>query len=144
MANAMNNFFVNIGKTVEGKIPQGNKRFGDFLGDPNRFIITLNDCTSDEIGEYIDKLNVSKASGPFSVPTNILKNSKDIFLQPLTAVINKSIAEGVFPNLLKTATVCPIYKKMIKEFVQIIAQFRYCRILGKYLSEPCTIGLKFF
>ena len=144
MANAMNNFFVNIGKTVEGKIPQGNKRFSDFLGDSNRFIITLNYCTSDEIGEYIDKLNVSKASGPFSVPTNILKNNKDIFLQPLTSVINKSIAEGVFPNLLKSASVCPIYKKMIKEFVQIIAQFRYCRILGKYLNEPCTIGLKFF
>ena len=111
MANAMNNFFINIGRSVENKIPQSNKLFNEYLGEPNRYSITLNDCTTAEINEYIDMLNVSKASGPFSVPTNILINNKDVFLHPLTTVINKSITEGVFPNLLKTATVCPIYKK---------------------------------
>ena len=107
----MNNFFVNIGKSVEAKIPHGNKLFTDFLGDHNKICLTLNDCTSAEIGESIDNLNISKASGPFSVPTNILKNNKNVFLQPLTTIINKSFAEGVFPNLLKSAIVCPIYKK---------------------------------
>ena len=111
MADAMNNFFVNIGKSVEEKIPLGNKQFSDYLGEPNRYSITLNYCTTDEIEDYINKLDVSKASGPFSVPSNILKTHKDIFLQPLTAIVNKSLAEGVFPSLLKTATVCPIYKK---------------------------------
>ena len=140
----MNNFFVNIGKTVEAKIPHVDKLFSDFLGEPNEYSITLNDCTSVEIGDYIDKLNASKASGPFSVPTNILKNNKEVLLQPLTVVINKSISEGVFPNLLKSATVCPIYKKVIKCFVPTIGQFRYCQTLGNYLNVLCIIGLKYF
>ena len=48
-------------------------------------------------------------------------------MQPLTAVINKSIAEGVFPNLLKSASVCPIYKKNDK---RICANYRPISLLS--------------
>ena len=35
MANAMNSFFVNIGSTVEAKIPKGNKPYSSYLGVKN-------------------------------------------------------------------------------------------------------------
>ena len=35
MASSINSFFVNIGKSVDQKIPQSNKRFSDFLGEMN-------------------------------------------------------------------------------------------------------------
>ena len=111
MASSINSFFVNIGKSVDQKIPQCNKRFSDFLGDMNPYCITLNPCTFVEIRELISSVNWSKASGPYSIPSNIVKSFKDVFYEPLLAIVNKSLSEGIFPDLLKFATVHPIYKK---------------------------------
>ena len=115
MSNTMNSFFVNIGKSVEEKIPRSNKPITDYLGQPNRYCISLNPCTEYEIKGFIDKLDVSKASGPFSVPSKILKSQKNNLLKPLTSIVNKSLAEGTFPNMLKLATVVPIFKKNEKD-----------------------------
>ena len=144
MANVMNNFFVNIGKTVESKIPQGKRLFTDFLGDRNEVSITLNDCTPAEIGEFIDKLNISKASGPYSVPTNILINCKDVFIPPLTAIINKSFAEGVFPNLLKSAIVCPIFKKNDKTRCANYRPISLLSNIGKILERAMYNRIEVF
>ena len=111
IVDTMNNFFVNIGKTVEEKIPHVSKSFSSYLGNRNDFSIVLNPCTNDEISKYLCNLNVSKACGPNSIPTAILKSFSGTFIQPLTFVINKSLIEGVFPSLLKSASVCPIFKK---------------------------------
>ena len=59
-------------------------------------------------------LNISKASGPFSLPTNILKYFSELLCTPLALLINKSFSEGNFPNFLKLADVCPIFKKVDK------------------------------
>ena len=59
----------------------------------------------------VKDLSVSKASGPFSLPTIILKHISEFLCKPLALLINKSFSEGNFPNLLKLADVCPIYKK---------------------------------
>ena len=52
-----------------------------------------------------------KASGPFSIPTQILKDYGQLLVDPLQCIINKSLREGIFPALLKSARVCPIFKK---------------------------------
>lgn len=111
MAHVMNNFVVNIGKSVEEKIPRVEKHFSFFLDEPNRYSITLNPCSTNEIKYFLDKLDTSKSSGPFSVPTSILKNHKDVLLDPITTLVNKSLNEGTFPTILKSATVIPIHKK---------------------------------
>ena len=49
MADMLNNFYVNIGKTVEEKIPKGNKTFLHYLSDRNSYNIVLNPCTIEEI-----------------------------------------------------------------------------------------------
>ena len=77
----------------------------------NPYCITLNTCTEAEIRELVSGVNWSKASGPFSIPSNIIKSFKDVFYEPLSAIVNKSLSEGIFPDLLKFATVHPIYKK---------------------------------
>ena len=53
----------------------------------------------------------NKASGPNSIPTNILKLFKKEFSKPLSDMINMSFNQGVFPNILKIANVIPIHKK---------------------------------
>ena len=111
IANKMNDFFVNIGSSVEAKIPDSKKAFHDYLGLNNPTSLLLRQCSQDEVKEIIKNFSVSKASGPFSIPTKILKNYSHILINPLTTIINKSLSEGIFPSYLKAALVCPIFKK---------------------------------
>ncbi len=120
MAEMINSFYVNIGKSVEQKIPKGKKLFSHYLRQRNAFSIILNPCTKEEVKKYISDLSPSKALGPNSIPTSILKDHIDLLIDPLTSILNKSLTEGTFPDLLKLASVCPIYKKMTVPNVPII------------------------
>ena len=111
IAETLNTFFVNMGSTVEAKIPCVSTCFKSFLKAPNPNTIFLNPCNSDEIIEIIKKFSTGKATGPFSIPTNLLIEFPHQFSTPLVILINKSLEEGCFPNLLKSAIVCPIFKK---------------------------------
>ena len=42
---------------------------------------------------------------------NLIKCVKNEIVQGLTMIINKSISEGIVPDLLKTAKIIPVYKK---------------------------------
>ena len=56
-------------------------------------------------------MDASKASGPYSIPSRILKSIEDIVAEPLANIINLSLEEGVFPDRLKIAEVIPVHKK---------------------------------
>ena len=56
-------------------------------------------------------MSVSKSVGPNSMPILILKSNVDQLIDPITSILHKSLAEGTFPDLLKLASVCPIFKK---------------------------------
>ena len=111
MAESFNDFFVNIGTSVESKIPQSNKNFSSYLKQYNNKSIFLNACTDFEIQLVIGSLKSSKACGPNSIPTNILLEFSELLVTPLVSIINMSFKEGVFPSLNKKAIICPIYKK---------------------------------
>ena len=111
---AFNTFFTNIGNTVEEKIPHVQTHFSSYLKNAAPNSIFLKPVSEAEVVVMIKDLNVSAASGHFSLPTNILKHFLEILCKPLALLINKSFSEGNFPNLLKLADVCPIYKKSDK------------------------------
>ena len=56
-------------------------------------------------------IDVSKATSTRSIPTKILKQNLDLYLDIITTIFNNSIIEGVFPNELKLADVTPAHKK---------------------------------
>lgn len=111
IAGSLNNFFVNIGNMVENKIPQGKNNFMTYLKDKNANSIILRPVTDNEIVEMVRALITSKSCGPNSIQTHLLKTNLDYFLFPLKKIINLSFSDGIFPDLLKCANVCPIYKK---------------------------------
>ena len=111
IAKALNNYFVNVGPSIEQKIPKGKFPFQSYLGDQNPTALTLNPCDADEIANIISTFGAGKASGPYSIPTNLLKEFSQYFSKPIAIIINKSLQEGVFPQPLKTALVCAIFKK---------------------------------
>ena len=76
----------------------------------------------------ISNLSSSKACGPNSIPTHILKLNLDFLTMPLKHVINLSFSEGCFPQMLKLADICPIFKKKDKNRCEIIDQYHYYQI----------------
>ena len=115
MAKSFNDFFVNIGNKVEEKIPHTDVHFSNFLSKNNDSIFSFQPVGEEEISIMISQLNTSKSCGPNSVPTKLLKDNTDIFSSPLKHIINLSFEEGCFPDMLKVANVCPIYKKKCKK-----------------------------
>lgn len=111
MANTYNEFFVNIGNMVEQKIPNSDKNFSSFLGNSTPNSIFLKDVGDKEILNMLNNLNSSKSCGPNSIPSNLLKTHATHFVEPIKYVINQSLIHGKFPDLLKIAEVCPVYKK---------------------------------
>ena len=111
MVNTINKFYVNIGKSVEQKVPRKETQFSHYLNTKNNYNIVLHPCTEEEVRKYISNLPVSKASGPNSVPISIMKINIGQLGNQLTSILNKSLAEGTFPDLLKFASVCRIYKE---------------------------------
>ena len=111
IAKTLNNYFVNVGPTIEKKIPKAKTSFHSYLGDQNNINLLLNQCDEDEVSEIISSFGTGKACGPFSLPTNLLKEFSHHFTKPLTIIINKSLQAGVFPQSLKMALVCAIHKK---------------------------------
>ena len=64
-----------------------------------------------EIANIISSLNSSKASGPNSIPYRILFLLKNEISKQLADLFNLSFMTGVFPSVLKTAKVVPVFKK---------------------------------
>ena len=111
MTNCFNEFFVNIGNSAEAKIPNVDTHFTHFLRNRSNASLFLKPVDEDELKIMISNLATSKSCGPNSIPTHILKTNFDFLATPLTHIINLSFAEGCFPQLLKLAEVCPIFKK---------------------------------
>ena len=56
----------------------------------------------------IQILCIKKISKKF--PAYLGKQCINAYITPLTYILNQSMTEGVFPDLLKTARVIPLYK----------------------------------
>ena len=149
-ANVLNDFFTNIGKNVEKNIPKSKKHFQEFLNNPNTKSVSNNQCSPAEIFDIIKDFAISKASGPHSIPTKLLKISAPIIVPILTKLTNKSLNQGIFPRILKFANVCPIFKKgdfnkcenyrpisLLSNLGKILEKIMYTRI-GSFFEE-CNI-----
>ena len=110
IAQNFNNSFTSIGTNLQKKIPPTKKIFTDYLKKPNSENFTIAPTTSDEISDLIHDLKSSESVGPYSIPTKIMKISKEIISLPLSQLINDSISKGSFPNICKLAHVIPIFK----------------------------------
>jgi hypothetical protein len=86
VAEQFNSFFVNVATNLDSQIPQDQLRTD---------IITMVKKTS---------------SDKNTIPVNILKFAKHVLCSPISMLINNSLISGVFPKLLKSARIIPIFK----------------------------------
>ena len=79
-----------------------------YVNNIERSIVIL-DVTCEEVKFVIHSLNNS-SSGFDEIPTFLVKQCVDSFIEPLTYLVNSSISEDIFASELKLARVVPIFK----------------------------------
>ena len=82
-----NKYFSGVASQVKKRIVKTNKSFMDFLKNRNLSSMFLNPTSKEEVESTISDLNQNKATGPSSIPTKILKLSKEIISIPLAQII---------------------------------------------------------
>ena len=114
ITNIFNDFFLNncSESAIQKKVFQ--QIFFRFLTSPYQCIMLISQIPEDEIFKIISSLNSSKSTGPYSIPTKILKPLKVPIPKHPTDIFNISFTTGIFPNSLKSAKVIPIHKKKLK------------------------------
>ena len=111
VANAFNDYFANVGNNLAQQIPSIEGTPFDFLNSPSRSSFYIFPVTENEIQNEISALKKGKASGPFSIPINILKTLSNVISKPLEILFNASFSLGIVPQNLKLANVIPVHKK---------------------------------
>ena len=110
IAQSFNNFFANVGNNLAVSVPYEGGSPISYMPPRQLNSIFLYAITSEEIEIEINKLNSSKATGPFSVPVNILKLIMGIICKPLDILFNSSLLTGCVLDCFKMARVIPIQK----------------------------------
>ena len=108
MAEHFNQYFTSIGKNLQKNIPPTKRHFSNYLKDLNKGSFFIQPTTAEEVKDIIMTLIGSKSTEPNSIPTILLKQTRNTVSLPLAKLINKSFETGIFPNICKVAKVVPI------------------------------------
>ncbi|XP_065642635.1 uncharacterized protein LOC136074258 [Hydra vulgaris] len=117
IGNAFNNYFTTVGRDIHSKNPTSQNHFSDYLSNPNPNSFFIKPTDEYEIKIIMDSLDPCKSSGPNSIPIKILKLLRNEISIIFSNIFYISFSKGLFPNILKTAKVIPIFKKDSKLLV---------------------------
>jgi hypothetical protein len=110
IATAFNNYFSSIGKSLDSSIPNSGNNFMSYMPPLTAQSLFLKPTDPGEVVDLINSLSVSKACGPNSIPTDLLKAGSSVLAAPISYLINQSFNLGIFPDVLKVSKVIPVYK----------------------------------
>ena len=138
IANEFNRYFISVASKLNDPDDccviniEPIQTFTTFLGQSNMSSIYMQDCTKEEICKIISDLDNNKAS---DIPIRIIKKSAHIISPFLAAHINKSISQGIFPDVLKLGKISPIYKKDNRELLENYRPVSTLPIFGKIFEK---------
>ena len=145
IANEFNNHFTEIAKEIEAKLIAPNFHFSNYLSEPVEETLTFRATNDLEVTSIINSLNARKGFGPASIPTDFLKLFKDELSKPISLLANFSLHTWMFPNILKTANVTPIFKNddpaLCKNYRPISLLSNMSKIFEKIIHARLSVFL---
>ena len=157
IADTFNQYFANISKNPTETIPNVPNSPFDYLGSPSvASSFVFYPITQQEIEDEISLLKVSKATGPHSIPSDVMQILKSVILKPLEVIFNLSLVNGCVPSQFKLANIIPIHKSgsykqlgnyrpisLLSNFNKILEKLVYKRLL-KFLEWKSVLFDKQF
>lgn len=135
IANAFNDFFVNVGPNLANAIPNTNRNTEKVLDDGVDKSFFWKPVTETEVNNHLIALNVKKASGYDNMPIKLIKDAVHYVTSPLTFIFNLSFTSGKFPDAFKIAKVTPVYKKGPKDEAGNYRPISVLPVLGKVFEK---------
>ena len=111
ISNAFNDFFVNVARKLDEKLPQPINDPMSYLQDPLPHAMNAPIANMEDFFQVMKEIKNKKCDVNDFSPA-IIKANSHILAVPIITLFNQSIQQGKFPNLLKSARVIPIYKKV--------------------------------
>ena len=107
--------FANVSKTYSDKVQPPRVLVETYNEKINMSNISmfLSPTDREEIKSLIMNLPAKNSSGMDEISNNLLKKLCPSLLRPLEKIFNKSLNEGVFPELMKLADICPLFKSKL-------------------------------
>ena len=157
IANAFNSHYTTVAEKILKKRKYcGNKSYKSYLKHPNPHSIMIKPTTPTEIEDIIHNVDISKSTGPNSIPQKLLKSVKKSIAIPLSNMFNLSFLQGSCPDFLKLSSVIPIHKKDSKLIVEnyrpisllsninkILEKLMFNRLYSFLESNKCIYNLQF-
>lgn len=113
-----------------------NEPPGDLPHFPDRCPQQLKlELTQEMVIKEIEQLDETKSMGPDEIHPKMLKKLKDEISTPLTALMKKSLKQGVLPNDWKVAHITPIFKKGAKNLAVNYRPISLTSIVGKIMER---------
>ena len=94
------------------KFPNQTEKIEDFIrnieiNNHSRFLTPISES---KLRSLINALPNKNSSGHDNINNVLLKQIKDSVVNPMTICVNKSLSEGLFPQVMKLVDVCPLFK----------------------------------
>ncbi len=83
----------------------------------------------------MEKLNVSKASGPDQISYRLLKECAQSLAEPLCRLFDKSFLDGVFPTKSKISNISPVFKKALRHLKENYRPVSLLSCLSKIMER---------
>ena len=110
IANHFCEFFTNIGPSLAKMIPPSTSSFRSFLSGSFINSIFLEPVTEHEISEICASFRAGTSAGFDQVTMDVVKQTINLIIAPLTHIMNLSLSSGLVPEQMKVARVIPLFK----------------------------------
>ena len=154
IANHFCEFFTNIGPNLAKKIPSSTSSFRSFLSGSFINSIFLEPTTEHEISEICASFRAGTSAGFDQVTMDVVKQTINLIIAPLTHIMNLSLSSGLVPEQMKVARVIPLFKSgtlslftnyrpvsvlpAFSKFLERIVYKRLDSFLNKYKILSCN------
>ena len=112
ISNYFAKYFSEVGRNCFSKIKKSSKSAEWYIEQipRNNKTLFMTPITPAEINRLINNLPNKTSSGYDDISNILLKELRQLIVEPLAELFNRSIREGVFPEAMKLSDTVPLYK----------------------------------
>ena len=135
VANKLNNFYTSVADKLVKKLTKTHKKFTDYMNNPTVHSLFLDAVTPEEVIKLINELNTQKSPDIFGISSHFIKMLSPKLTLILANLFNESFSNGIIPDVLKVASVTPIFKGGSKLDVSNYRPVSVLPIISKLLEK---------